>query len=241
MKLATVGEVQARSSIYLTEPVGGPPNQPLYLNAVLVLAPGAGLDRPEALLEVLLEIERGQGRVRRERWGARSLDLDLLSVGGRIVDRPQLTLPHPRMMGRAFVLAPLCEVAPGWRHPVTAEGACEALERVGSEFVVPDRPRLAAGVDCLPMRLFAIADPHLSSALPMPMNIFGPNWEGHPEAFFEGWRSVVGRDDLVLIPGDLSWARTLEGAMPDLESIAALPGRKVILRGNHDFWWPLDK
>lgn len=88
------------------------------------------------------------------------------------------------------------------------------------------------------MRLFAIADPHLSSTLPMPMNIFGPNWEGHPEAFFEGWRSVVGRDDLVLIPGDLSWARTLEGAMPDLESIAALPGRKVILRGNHDFWWP---
>ncbi len=136
MKLATVGEVQARSSIYLTEPVGGPPNQPLYLNAVLVLAPGARLDRPEALLEALLEIERGQGRVRRERWGARSLDLDLLSVGGRIVDRPQLTLPHPRMMGRAFVLAPLCEVAPGWRHPVTAEGACEALERVGSEFVV---------------------------------------------------------------------------------------------------------
>ena len=68
--------------------------------------------------------------------GARSLDLDLLSVGGRIVDRPQLTLPHPRMMGRAFVLAPLCEVAPGWRHPVTAEGACEALERVGSESVV---------------------------------------------------------------------------------------------------------
>lgn len=88
------------------------------------------------------------------------------------------------------------------------------------------------------MRLFAIADPHLSRAQPKPMNIFGLGWEGHPQAFFDGWRSVVGADDIVLVPGDISWAMHLQDAMADLEDIAALPGRKVLLRGNHDYWWP---
>jgi len=88
------------------------------------------------------------------------------------------------------------------------------------------------------MRLFAIADPHLSRVDPKPMDIFGPGWEGHPEAFFAGWRSVVSDDDLVLLPGDLSWAMRLDDALTDLRDIAALPGRKVILRGNHDYWWP---
>ena len=88
------------------------------------------------------------------------------------------------------------------------------------------------------MRLFAIADPHLSSADPKPMDIFGPHWQGHPEAFFGGWREVVRDGDLVLVPGDISWAIRLEGALPDLQDIAALPGQKVLLRGNHDYWWP---
>lgn len=88
------------------------------------------------------------------------------------------------------------------------------------------------------MRVFAIADPHLSSAAPKPMTIFGSGWEGHPERFFEGWRETVAQDDLVLVPGDVSWAMTLEGALPDLMDVAALPGRKVLLRGNHDYWWP---
>lgn len=88
------------------------------------------------------------------------------------------------------------------------------------------------------MRLFAIADPHLSRADPKPMTIFGPGWEGHPDAFFNGWRSVVSDDDLVLVPGDLSWAMRFEDALLDLRDIADLPGRKVLLRGNHDYWWP---
>ena len=88
------------------------------------------------------------------------------------------------------------------------------------------------------MRVFAIADPHLSRAEPKPMTIFGPGWEGHPEAFFEGWRQEVAEEDLVLVPGDLSWALKLEDALVDLQEIAELPGRKVILRGNHDYWWP---
>jgi hypothetical protein len=88
------------------------------------------------------------------------------------------------------------------------------------------------------MRVLAIADPHLSRRDPKPMDIFGPGWEGHPEAFFEGWRRVVREDDLVLVPGDLSWAMRLEHALSDLHDIAALPGTKVLLRGNHDYWWP---
>lgn len=88
------------------------------------------------------------------------------------------------------------------------------------------------------MRVFAIADPHLSGAQPKPMTVFGPAWAEHPEAFFAGWRRVVGDDDLVLVPGDVSWAMRLEEARVDLEAIAALPGTKVLLRGNHDYWWP---
>jgi uncharacterized protein len=88
------------------------------------------------------------------------------------------------------------------------------------------------------VRVLAIADPHLSGAQPKPMDVFGPGWAGHPEAFFEGWRRVVRDDDLVLVPGDVSWAMRLEEARVDLEAIAALPGTKVLLRGNHDYWWP---
>ena len=88
------------------------------------------------------------------------------------------------------------------------------------------------------MRVLAIADPHLSGAQAKPMDVFGPNWAGHPQAFFDGWRRVVRDDDLVLIAGDISWAMRLDEARVDLEAIAALPGSKVLLRGNHDYWWP---
>ncbi len=88
------------------------------------------------------------------------------------------------------------------------------------------------------MRLFAIADPHLSSIHPKPMSVFGGNWSGHPEIFFQRWRETVLEDDVVIVAGDISWALKLGDAMPDLAMIADLPGRKVILRGNHDYWWP---
>ncbi len=87
------------------------------------------------------------------------------------------------------------------------------------------------------MRVFAIADPHLSRASPKPMGIFGGNWEGHPEIFFTKWQEIVQEDDLVLIPGDISWAMNLNEALLDLQDIAALKGKKVLLRGNHDYWW----
>ncbi len=88
------------------------------------------------------------------------------------------------------------------------------------------------------MRVFAIADIHLSKAFPKPMNIFGAEWDGHPEAVFEEWRKVVGADDLVIVAGDISWAMKLPEAMVDLADLAELPGTKILLRGNHDYWWP---
>ncbi|WP_034384680.1 metallophosphoesterase [Deinococcus sp. YIM 77859] len=87
------------------------------------------------------------------------------------------------------------------------------------------------------MRVFAIADLHLASVTPKPMTVFGPQWAGHPEAIFEHWREEVRSSDLVLLPGDLSWAMRLPDAVVDLAPIAALPGTKVLLRGNHDYWW----
>jgi uncharacterized protein len=88
------------------------------------------------------------------------------------------------------------------------------------------------------VRLLAIADPHLSSKAAKPMTIFGGNWAGHPEIFFERWRETVKDDDVVIISGDISWGLKLPDAMPDLEMIAAMPGQKILVRGNHDYWWP---
>ena len=70
-----------------------------------------------------------------------------------------------------------------------------------------------------------------------PMDVFGPHWEHHFERIAADWRARVRAEDIVLIPGDISWAMQLEHALDDLRCIAALPGRKLILRGNHDYWW----
>ncbi|MCL6592976.1 MAG: metallophosphoesterase [Alicyclobacillus sp.] len=87
------------------------------------------------------------------------------------------------------------------------------------------------------MALFALADLHLSNAVDKPMDVFGPEWEGHVEKIERAWRTRVKDEDIVLLPGDLSWAMTLEEALPDLRWIASLPGEKVMIRGNHDYWW----
>ena len=88
------------------------------------------------------------------------------------------------------------------------------------------------------MKLFAISDLHLSGADPKPMEIFGGNWEGHWQKIRENWRRMeIGEEDVVLIPGDISWAMQLEGAQIDLDEIGELPGHKIIMRGNHDYWW----
>ncbi|AXG98709.1 phosphohydrolase [Deinococcus wulumuqiensis] len=88
------------------------------------------------------------------------------------------------------------------------------------------------------MRVFAIADLHLSTAQPKPMTVFGPGWVGHPQAIWDHWHEQVRPEDVVLLPGDLSWAMRLDGALSDLRLLSDLPGTKVLLRGNHDYWWP---
>lgn len=86
-------------------------------------------------------------------------------------------------------------------------------------------------------RIFAIGDPHLSRARPKPMDVFGDNWAGHDERIFAACRELVGPDDLLILAGDISWATRLEDALLDLEDIGKLPGTKLLLKGNHDFWW----
>jgi len=104
----------AASSLYRTAPVGGPVGQPDFFNAVLALATSL---EPTVLLEHALAIEKRFGRRRLLRWGPRTLDVDLLLFGERLLDLPALQLPHPRLHRRRFVLEPLCELAPEVRHP----------------------------------------------------------------------------------------------------------------------------
>lgn len=117
--------VMAVSQVYETEPVGGPEQDP-YLNAVAVLETDRG---PRELLALLLATEDGLGRVRGERWGPRTLDLDLLLYDGPPIDSPELTVPHPRAKERAFVLVPLVDADPFARFP-DGEAAVEALARL---------------------------------------------------------------------------------------------------------------
>lgn len=86
------------------------------------------------------------------------------------------------------------------------------------------------------MAVYAISDLHLPARV-KPMDVFGDHWKNHFERIQADWRARVGEEDVVLLPGDLSWAMRLEEALEDLNSIAALPGVKLLLRGNHDYWW----
>ncbi len=87
------------------------------------------------------------------------------------------------------------------------------------------------------MGIYAIADLHLSFASNKPMDIFGLNWADHAGQIQENWVDQIKDHDLVLIPGDISWALHLAEAETDLKWLCALPGIKVVLRGNHDYWW----
>lgn len=85
--------------------------------------------------------------------------------------------------------------------------------------------------------IWAMGDLHLDFSGQKPMDIFGSNWENHEEKIFQDWRNKVKEEDIVLLVGDTSWALKIDEAAQDLERIDALPGRKFIIKGNHDYWW----
>lgn len=123
-------ELLAKSSWYRTKAVGPP--QPDYLNGCVLLQVQMS---PQQLLATLLEIEAKFGRVRQERWGPRTLDLDLLLFDDIVLDTPHLQIPHPRIKERAFVLVPLAEIAPNWIEPVSGNAIAQLLHKVDSSEV----------------------------------------------------------------------------------------------------------
>lgn len=117
------------SPVYETGPVGGPAGQGSYLNLVVELR----TDRsPRELLGVCRRLETAAGRVRDERWGPRTLDVDVLWVDGVTLDEPDLTVPHPRMWQRRFVVAPLHDLAPDLADAAAVEAAAGLVERRGA-------------------------------------------------------------------------------------------------------------
>ena len=118
------------------------PADPAFVNAVVRVKTAKG---PLETLQTLLAIERHFGRVRKTRWEPRCLDLDLVDYGGLISDVDELMLPHPRLHERAFVLLPLRDVCPGWRHPDTGAPIADLLEITGEEGVWPMMDSLETG------------------------------------------------------------------------------------------------
>ena len=87
------------------------------------------------------------------------------------------------------------------------------------------------------MSIYVIGDLHLSFSADKPMDIFGYNWENHAEKIRENWMQNITEYDTVILPGDFSWAMYLEETYKDFEFLNSLPGKKILSKGNHDYWW----
>jgi 2-amino-4-hydroxy-6-hydroxymethyldihydropteridine diphosphokinase len=125
-RLKSVGTVRSVSSIYETEPVEFA-EQPMFLNCAAALETSAS---PDQLMVQLLEIEKAMGRRRIQKKGPRIIDLDILLVGDQVVSTPEVTIPHPAMHQRRFVLEPLAEIAPETKHPTLKKTARDLLEEL---------------------------------------------------------------------------------------------------------------
>jgi pantoate--beta-alanine ligase len=127
------------SSFHLTSPVGGPPAQDAYLNAAAILETEL---LPVELLRALMAIEKKLGRVRNEHWGPRTIDLDVLLFGDTVVETPEITVPHPRMHERRFVLAPAAEIAAEFLHPLLQQTVGEMLSQLPATKISEPRLRV---------------------------------------------------------------------------------------------------
>jgi 2-amino-4-hydroxy-6-hydroxymethyldihydropteridine diphosphokinase len=126
--------IERISSVYETQPVGLH-TQPWFLNMVCLATTQM---EPRALLDYVQAVQTALGRERGgERYAPRTLDIDILAYDDRVIEEPDLEIPHPRMVERAFVLEPLAEIAPEWRHPVEGKTAKELLEELSGELVRP--------------------------------------------------------------------------------------------------------
>lgn len=123
-ELSAAGTVEAVSSLYLTEPVGRQ-DQPPFLNLVCRVATSLS---PSELLAQIRSVEERLGRVRRRRNDPRTIDIDILAYADKVLDTPDLSIPHPRMHARAFVLVPLGQIAPDWKHPALGLTPSEMMD-----------------------------------------------------------------------------------------------------------------
>ena len=123
-RLRPLGPISAKSDVFETEP-WGLKEQPCFLNACLTVSPAL---EPEALLAFVKDVERDMGRRTTVRWGARNIDIDILLMGDRVFNSEVLQIPHTNLINREFVLVPLMQVLPHWRHPALGLSTAEMLK-----------------------------------------------------------------------------------------------------------------